>query len=238
MWARICIVALLTAVPAVRANADVRDLIARYQAESVFWQQADMTDAIVERATRGDLVPLEPWLTHADRHIRGNVAYLFARMGDRRGFDVIVDMLSDRSPHRTLGPGLAIDMGSEPSPGKIAGQINSDRYYAVHLLGELRDRRAVEVLIPLLADPDINYKVTWALGQIGDSRAITPLVGALKDKDALVRTMAIGALVKLDAKSALPAIEALEDDESYPNAGKRITVGETAREAAETLRNR
>ena len=238
MWARICIVAMITSVPAAGADGDVRELIARYQAESVFWQQVEMTDAIVERATRRDLMSLEPWRGHADRHLRGNVAFLFARMGDRRGLDVIVNMLSDRSPQRVLGPGLAIEMGSEPSPGKIAAQIQSDRYYAVHLLGELRDRRAVDVLIPLLDDPEINYNVAWALGQIGDGLAVPALVRALKDKNALVRSIAIGALVELDAKSALPAIEALEGDETYPNAGKRITVGATAREAAKTLRNR
>jgi len=238
MWARICIVAVMTAVPVAGATLEVRELIARYQAEPVFWKQVEMTDAVVEKATRSDLVPLEPWLTHADRHTRGNVAYLFAKMGDPRGFVTLVGILSDRSTDRVLGAGQPIELGNEPSAGNLAAQITADRYYAVHLLGELRDRRAVKVLIPLLDDSEINYKVAWALGQIGDDHAISPLIAALKNKDALVRTIAIGALVDLNAKSALPAIEALEGDETYPNAGKRITVGDTARKAAETLRNR
>ncbi len=64
-------------------------------------------------------------------------------------------------------------------------QIREDRYYAVHMLGELRDRRSVDVLVPLLGDPDVNYKVAWALGQIGDARAIAPFIAALDDPDAL-----------------------------------------------------
>jgi HEAT repeat protein len=237
-WAGICIVALTTAAPVAGATEEVDELIARYQTETEFWKQAEMTDAIAEKATRHDLIPLESWLTHTDRHARGNVAYLFARMGDPRGFDTLVGILSDRSTDRAVGPGEVIDMGSELSPGRLANQIRSDRYYAVHLLGELRDRRAVKVLIPLLDDSDINYKVAWALGQIGDDRAISPLIAALKNENALVRTTAIGALVELNAKSALPAIEALEGDETLPNGWQPIPVGDTARKAAETLRNR
>jgi len=41
----------------------------------------------------------------------------------------------------------------------VEAQIQSDRYYAVHLLGELEDSRATPILIPLLQDTEINYKV-------------------------------------------------------------------------------
>jgi len=238
MWARFLIIAGMTAIAAKAATADVGELIAHYKAEPVFWKQLEMTDAIIEKATRRDLISLESWLTHPDRHARGNVAYLFAKMGDPRGFDTLVAMLSDRSTDRVLGPGETVDMGTEATPGRIRGQIVSDRYYAVHLLGELRDRRAVGALIPLLNDSEIDYNVAWALGQIGDSRAIPPLLAALKNKNAFARTAAIHALVELNAKSAVPAIEALVGDETYPNAGERITVGDTARRAVETLRNR
>ena len=48
-----------------------------------------------------------------------------------------------------------------PGDGKyhVEAQIQSDRYYAVHLLGELEDSRATPILIPLLQDTEINYKV-------------------------------------------------------------------------------
>ncbi len=50
----------------------------------------------------------------------------------------------------------------------VDGQIRADRYYAVHLLGELGNNRAVDVLVPMLADAQVNYKVAWALGKIDD----------------------------------------------------------------------
>ena len=143
---------------------------------------------------------LAPWLTHEDRHLRGNAALVFAGLGDPRGFETIRFMLFDRS-ERLEGQGI-------PTAGfSVVRQIRSDRYYAVHLLGELKDVRAVEPLIPLLEDHEINYKVAWALGEIGDARAIPPLMAALGNRDALVRVSAIQALVTLGATEAVPKLE-------------------------------
>ena len=50
----------------------------------------------------------------------------------------------------------------------LQGQIRADRYYAAHLLGDLKDPRAIPILVPLLKDLDVNYVVPWSLGQIGD----------------------------------------------------------------------
>ncbi len=107
------------------------------------------------------LPSLVDWLTNEDRHIRGNVAFIFAGLGDPRGLQVITDILTDRSdrPHPGVGGGNRT----------LQAQIIQDRYYAVHLLGELRDPRAIPILIPLLKDADINYKVPWALGQMWSS---------------------------------------------------------------------
>lgn len=234
------LVGILPSICLAAAPASVTDLIAHYQQEPVFWKQVEMTDAIVQMSTPGDLAPLEPWLAHPDRHIRANVGYLFARMGDPRGFDTIVAILGDRSADRVI----SVDHGNFPQPGAkatpavLAAQIREDRHYAVHLLGDLHDARALGVLIPLLDHDDVKYKVAWALGEIGDAHAITPLIAGLRNPDPMVRTSAIHALVRLRATLALPAIEALVNDETYPTAGDYVTVGDTAKEAADTLRPR
>lgn len=64
-------------------------------------------------------------------------------------------------------------------------QIRDDRYYAAHLFGDLRDARAVPILIPLLKDQDVNWIVPWSLGEIGDKSAIPPLIEA-RDSGALL----------------------------------------------------
>jgi hypothetical protein len=121
------------------------------------------------------------------------------------------------------------------SPKAVPNQIRADRGYAVHLLGKLRDRRALQALIPLLDRDKDNYNVAWALGEIGNPRAIPPLIAQLYNADALVRVSAIHALDKLRAKRALPHLASLFDDSSTPNAGERVTVGAAAVKAAASI---
>lgn len=84
---------------------------------------------------------------HDDRHLRGNAAFIFAELGDPRGFDVIVAILDDRSERREVHKISSVGLPS------IQGQIREDRYYAAHLLGDLKDPRAIPVLASLLTDP-------------------------------------------------------------------------------------
>ena len=103
------------------------------------------------------------------------------------------------------------------------------------MLGELRDRSSLDVLVPLLGDPDVNYHAAWALGRIGDARAIGPLIGALEDEVPLMRVSAIQALEALDAKEAIPRLQELLNDRALPSAGPRVPVADTARAAIRSL---
>jgi HEAT repeat protein len=174
-------------------------------------------------------------LERPDRHRRGNAAFVFASLGDARGFETLRAMLTDRSdrPEGQGVPGVSFNTSS-PS-WRLAAQIRTDRYYAVHLLGELKNPRAVDVLVPLLVDEDVNYHVAWALGQIGDPRAIRPLIAILRSRDALLRVSAIQALERLEATQALPQLRALLNDEAMPTAGPQVPVAETAKAAIAKL---
>jgi HEAT repeat protein len=87
------------------------------------------------------------------------------------------------------------------------------------------------LLLPLLADPDVNHKAAWALGGVGDRRAIPALIESLDDEDALMRTSAIDALAQLEAAEALPRLRTLVNDPALPRAGDPIPVGERAKAA-------
>src|SRR5262249_48884606 len=160
--------------------------------------------------------------THEDRHTRGNAAFIFAGLGDRRGFNVIVGILRDRSEKRQVH-----QISSVGLPW-MQGQIREDRYYAAHLLGDLKDPRAIPILVPLLTDPDVNFIVPWSLGQIGDRAAITPLIGRLSDPDPNIRVLAIHALVDLKATAALPRLRQLLADNTRSNFDKLESVAEAA----------
>jgi hypothetical protein len=98
-------------------------------------------------------------------------------------------------------------------------------------LGDLRDPRAVPILVPLLKDQDVNYIVPWSLGEIGDRSAIPPLIETLNDKNPDMRVLAIYALVKLKAKEALPRIRAMVNDNERIHFDGLGTVAEAARAA-------
>lgn len=61
-------------------------LVEQFKSEKFFFQQFTIAKEIVERHDTGVLPALASWLTHDDRHVRGIVAFMFAGLGDARGF--------------------------------------------------------------------------------------------------------------------------------------------------------
>ena len=155
----------------------VSALVDQFKNEKVFWRQFEVAKEIVKRHDANVLSSLVDWLNHEDRHIRGNVAFIFGRLGDTRSLQVITDILTDRSERPEGQGGRTCCNNSRYS---VAHQIRQDRYYAAHLLGELGDPEAVPVLVSFLKDLETNAAVSWALGQIGDRWAVGPLIDALR----------------------------------------------------------
>ncbi len=201
------------------------DLVKQFKSETVFWKQFEVAKKIVAFHDKSVLQDLEPWLSNEDMHLRGNAAFIFASLGDDRGFQIIKAILEDRSIRRAVHE---IDSTGQPNP---ALQIRTDRYYAAHLFGDLKDARAVSTLVPLLKDKEINYIVPWSLGQIGDKSAIPPLILTLDDKSPDMRVLAIDALKQLDAKEALPKMRVLLTDDETIHFDGLGPVSDAARKA-------
>ena len=180
-------------------------LVEQFESTTLFWKQFEMAKKIVVLHDKSVLQPLESWLGNEDMHRRGNAAFIFAGLGDDRGFQVIKALLEDRSAKRAV---FEIDSTGRPSLGR---QIREDRYYAAHLLGDLKDPRAVPMLVPLLKDEEVNLIVPWSLGEIGDKSAIPPLIEALGDSRLEMRAAALRALEKLEAKECRPPLRQIED---------------------------
>ena len=224
--------ALLFATPCLdrgQERPSVAELLQQFETTTVFWQQFEVAHAIVAAHDPSVLPKLESWLTHEDRHLRGNAAFIFAGLGDPRGFDVIVGILGDRSERREVHKISSVGLPS------IQGQISEDRYYAAHLLGDLKDPHAVPILVPLLKDQEVNDIVPWSLGQIGDRSAIQPLIATLSDQNPSMRVLAIYALVELKATEALPRLRQLLGDNERCNFDKLESVAEAARAAIAKL---
>lgn len=226
------LIALLAVVlPALQtetAQTATRELLDRFKMEKVFWRQFEIGQALAAANNRGAIAELEMWLTHDDRHLRGNVAFVLGRLGDPRGFETIAAILADRSP-RSAGQGIPAGNWT------VQAQIRADRYYAARLLGDLKDPRGVDVLIPLLNDKDVDYIVPWSLAEIGDRRGIAPLVAQTERDDPSLRVLAIGALERLNAREALPRLRLLLQDNRSSNFGDRTTVAQAAERAIAML---
>ena len=195
------------------------ELLNRFKQEKVFFRQFEFGRALAAATNRGVIAELEPWLTHDDRHVRGNVAFVLGRLGDPRGFDTIAQILADRSP-RSSGQGIPGGNWTEQA------QIRADRYYAAHLMGDLKDPRGVELLIPSLDDRDVRSIAPWSLAEIGNQRAIAPLVKQTERDDLSTRVLAISALEKLNAREALPRLRELRQDSRRATFGDQTTVAE------------
>jgi hypothetical protein len=219
--------------PTVDRTLSPGSLVEQFKSEKVFWRQFAIGKELVDRHDASALPSLVGLLSHEDRHERGNAAFVFGGLGDPRGFQVITDILTDRSD-RPEGQGIAT--ASSDGRYHVERQIAADRYYAAHLLGDLRDPRAVPILVPLLNDKEVGSTVPWALGQIGDKRATGPLLDALDDESPAMRVLVIYALETLNASEALPRLISLLDDHRASNFGAQVTVADAARAAIAKLR--
>jgi hypothetical protein len=215
-----------------RPPADVKlpidELIDRFKREQVFYRQFDIAQQLAATADRRIVGELEDWLTHPDRRVRGNVAFVLARLGDARGFRTIADILGD--PSSGDREQQAVTAGSATQR-----QIAAERYYAAHLFGDLQDRRALPLLVPLLEDPEVRSIVPGSLAKIGDRRAIGPLLEVIDRDDPFMRVLAIFALETLKAARALPKLRELLNDSRATHVGQPITVAEAARRAIITI---
>lgn len=209
-------------------SLSVATLIHEFKTTHVFWQQFEVGQKLVKVNDHAVLEQLEPYLNDEDRHVRGNAAFVFAAFGDHRGFEIIARILKDRSD-RPEGQGV---------PGgswSLSAQIASDRYYAAHLFGDLKDSRAVPILVTLLHDHEVNSIVPWSLGNIGDKSAVPYLIQTLDDANPDMRALAIDALETLKAKDALPRLRLLINDQDRIRFDGLETVAESAKKAVSKL---
>src|ERR1700722_3090997 len=220
----ILIVGLISlAVPTLtRAQEDDSSakLVTDFKNERIFWKQFQIATKIVALRDTRVLIELKPLLNDDDMRLRANAGFVFAALGDDRGFETIKAVLNDVS---------------YTSPTRSGERVSADRYYAAHLFGDLKDKRAVPILIPLLDDGRVNHIVPWSLGQIGDRSAIPPLIRELSDKNPDMRVLSVYALETLRAKEALPQLRSLLSDNETIHFDGLGTVSEAARAAIAKL---
>jgi hypothetical protein len=76
----------LVVAPALGQNSPSLKLLREFETTIVFFEQFEIGEklAMHDPAIATELLP---WLSHQDRHLRANAAYVIARYGDKRGCD-------------------------------------------------------------------------------------------------------------------------------------------------------
>lgn len=107
--------------------------------------------------------------------------------------------------------------------------LNSNRRsYAISLLGDFDDPRAVELLIALLQNDkndDVRSSAAYALCKLKDPRAFDIFVQALHDPYERTRQWGVQGLQKLKDKRAVDALKkALEDEDLHVRNSARFAI--------------
>jgi len=151
--------------------------------------------------------------------VKAAVPKVLGRSRDRSVLPLLEKALNEDQPLVRLAASGAlyhmgrIDMWDQVR--KAATVVHpEERATALRLLGELKDPRALPVLVEAMKDPQPSVRgaAVSALGDLGDAHAVPQLEEALQDTIPAVRTSAAISLGELGHRTASPALRrALSD---------------------------
>lgn len=155
-------------------------------------------------------------LNHPDRNVRSNVALSLGRLGEREALDALLTALC-HEPDVLVREDITwalVRFGVRAVQPLIDLLRHPDapvRHHAAHVLGKIRDTRAVDALAAVLTDesPMVIQKAAFSLNQIGDERVIPALVAVLGHPDSEVRTALMKVLENFGAAAVPDVLTAL-----------------------------
>lgn len=156
-------------------------------------------------------------LYEADRDVQGEVAQALAEDSDE-GRQAVAEALG-KVPGDRVRLLQALQRGGVPASAgpelvKILKDNGAEAALAVSLLGELKDKSAVEPLLKLLDDPTTGARreALLALGQIGDGKAAETIAKDLASDNPDVREAAAQALASVGTVAQFESLDALKGD--------------------------
>ena len=126
----------------------------------------------------------------------------------------VIELLSDSDPDTRSGAMAVASVFDDVRIVPMTVQLLRDndwwiRISAADTLGRIKDPRAVEPLVAVLADSDVKLAAIEALGRIGDARALPALGRLLADPTPDVRIEVMHALKHFKHPQVLAAITGL-----------------------------
>lgn len=157
---------------------------------------------------------------HECLEIRTSVAEALGEIRNRAATPALLRMIHNRDEYsdvRRSAIEAIVKIGDREAVPDLIACLEDKKIQVslVRALGEMKDRRAVSVLIEMLKQKPKDYyteksgarrDAAAALGKMGDKQAVPMLIEALKDKDDYVRWYAAVALGRISDKRAVPAL--------------------------------
>ncbi|MCL5035905.1 MAG: HEAT repeat domain-containing protein [Chloroflexi bacterium] len=150
------------------------------------------------------------------RYVREEAADILGRLGDTTVIPALIKALKskDSAYYAAIAlQGLPEKEAFEPLMKLIKhNRATPVRIQAALALGELKDERALDALVDMLADPDeiINHYASLAIGKIGGEKALNMILDVMGGSRPGNLVYAVSALEGIADKKSVPAlIEAL-----------------------------
>lgn len=129
--------------------------------------------------------------------------------------DLLNDLMSGSEARAEKAVPALIELGDEAVPALLELTRSSeadDRWWGLRVLAQAPHAQA-EWLVPFLRDPAREVRQCAALGLAlkPDESATKALVRALSDKDSMVGSLAVNALVKIGSPAVPALIDAVKD---------------------------
>ncbi len=187
--------------------------------------------ALGHHRTPGSVAALLGALRDPEPSVRREVYEALGTSGDRTAIqELIKAAVRESSPAlREQAEQAAQRLASESGrPREVLVAISmlqggnlDDQLWAVEVLGESGDWRALQVLLDAAgtATPQVRREAIKALGLLGDHRAVPPLLDMLSSSSGRTQHYVIGALALLGDESSLEPLGALVDD---PDPAARV----------------
>ena len=154
-------------------------------------------------------------LNHPDRNVRGQAALSLGSCGESGVLDALLGALAtEPDPFVREDMTWAVvrigDSAVQPVIDLLTHPDAGLRHQAAHILGKIRDSRAIDPLIAVLGDenPPVVLKAAFSLGQMAATQAIPALVALLGHPDSDVRTTLVKVLEGF-GEASLPALLAM-----------------------------
>jgi hypothetical protein len=145
-------------------------------------------------------------LIRAAKYKKDEIIRTQARVALAEMIDFLIGELSTKNIRRLAIVREGLMLAGQPAVDRMIWvhtdkQSSHRRQDVTYVLGEMRAKEAVPVLLEAARDPDalLRRLAIDALGKIGDRRALGVLRIALKDDNAVVRKSAMRALRKIEA---------------------------------------